>query len=180
MWSCRKFFRQLLNAPRWIARSPRIGCRAIRGCILVALVVGQVGLPNFDLFGHPMAACQNPQSAPGTPCRCSAIARRTGRCCCSAATSRRTCQAKRKICHTKGSAVAKSCCRSKSTDTLALRNACPCGTGTETAAFRCADPRVLPPKLAVSWNDAPVQRDRLFDEIGCGELLPPPLPPPKA
>ncbi len=46
--------------------------------------------------------------------------------------------------------------------------------------MRCADPRMIVTLCAVS-HDGPSSDDcLLFDDSSCGELLPPPLPPPKS
>jgi len=46
--------------------------------------------------------------------------------------------------------------------------------------LRCADPRMIV-TLCVVAHDGPASDDCvLFDDSSCGELLPPPLPPPKS
>ncbi len=181
---------RLVLAPQLLAWSAGAWCRASRGVLLLAVLAGQVGLPSSRVFAIMGTGCRNPQTAPDTACQCPPALRRLGRCCCAAkpsaaksgcctARSRTATPGTQAGCGVKPSAALDSFTRRNQDEPLAFRDGCPCGNGPEANVYRCADPRVMPSKPVVSLDDVPARLEDWFDETACGELLPPPLPPPK-
>lgn len=171
---------RLLAPCRW-ARSTSAAGRASRVLVLLSLLAGQIGLPNLSAWCASRAIAE---TAEPSGCRCSLTLRRAGRCCCQT-----TSAAGASSCCTKKPAAAKSTCRARPQreakppaprQMRLVRDACGCGEGSTHSVFRCVDPRVMPPRLVLSSEVAARPKFFPVDESRCGELLPPPLPPPKS
>ena len=179
MWPSCERLRRFCFAPILMARSTGRWSRSQRGALLMVLLIGQIGLPNFGWLVVSDMACQHPHAAPGSKCQCSPLLRRQGRCCCSTSKSEnvRSCCSKKR----QSACVKSTTAISKSTKTnCSLSAACPCGVGSDTHALRCSDPRIMPARMIVGFDHIPTPDADLVDESVTGELLPPPLPPPKS
>lgn len=184
--------KQVLFAPHDMARSAAIRCRVGRSLILFAVLAGQIGLPNLSLSFATPAKPEPAVETIAAKCGCPPALRKVGRCCCATGQlpGARSCCAKpsktESLAHagcrveTKSKSASASATKPSPKQLTAYRDGCPCGQRDDTPMYRCADPRVvvipvtasldqLAPALVVLANDAP-----------CGELLPPPLPPPIA
>ena len=172
--------------PVAISQSPGWRGRVCRCLILMGVFLGQVGLPNLTLC-RPSTACQHPDAAPGTRCQCPPSLRRVGRCCCAmksttpTAGCRLACSPKpqRSCCRKNSSPVAASQPAAKHDNSLEFRNDCPCGQGSDVPAYRCTDPRALPPRIELSPESVLLLADPVRNDSPCGQRLPPPLPPPR-
>ncbi len=177
MWPTCRFLWHESPAPCCLALVRGMSGRMGRGFLCLILLSSQIGLPNFSLWVAATTACQTGTNGNDTGCRCAPRLRSLGRCCCAAG---RLASARRCCAKPETAPQPKSCCsRSVKTET-AFRDACHCGARADVLAYRCADPRVLPPRLNISADDVPAQIDAIGNDSLCGELLPPPLPPPKS
>jgi len=165
--------------------SPRLG----RWVCVLAILAGQIGVPNFGLWLTAKAAQSATDGSEQVGCQCPPSLRRVGRCCCAGKSSSgtRSCCTKRgpSSCaislkqKSAGHLPAASAQSTRAEQSLGYRNACPCGQGSGVDAYRCHDPRVLPPRLTVTVMGVSINANPLCDSHICGELLPPPVPPPE-
>ncbi len=174
-----------LIVPLTLARSGSLFSRAGRGLLVLAVLCGQIGLPSVAAFATP-SKDEHAASSTGSSCRCAPTLRKLGKCCCAKPSrpAEKSCCAKKTAksplattCHKKR-VEEKSPTRSK--QVLVLRDACGCGSSADVEASRCGDPRVMPPRLVITQETVDRPAVVLTDASRCGELLPPPLPPPKA
>jgi hypothetical protein len=177
-------------APLAMARSFGWKSRFSRMLLLLGLLLGQIGLPNLAGGFSASRGCQNPNSAPGARCQCPPSLRRVGNCCCA---SKRAVNSQHcgRTCSPPASQTQRTCCQKKAAvESVArqpssrnaipeMRDDCPCGNGSDIAGYRCTDPRVLPRKIELSREPIILVTDQSVNDSACGELLPPPLPPPK-
>lgn len=179
-------------APRDMARSAAFRHRMGRSLILLAVLAGQIGLPNFSLsFATPAEPAPAAESL-AAKCQCPPTLRKVGRCCCATGQqpSARSCCAKSSKAKSPAHAACRAQAKSKtnpaataesSKDRLtAFRDGCPCGQQDDTPMYRCADPRLVAIPLTASLDQLAPALLVLADDAPCGELLPPPLPPPIA
>lgn len=157
-------------APPVMSLPQRIG-RCV--CIL-AVLCGQIGLPNLSQF--LVAGTTEAKSAPTSDagCQCPPALRRVGRCCCAAnaKAAPSSCCAKKTSCRKESAETKKH--------TLAFRKSCPCDQRGDVDGYRCDDPRVLPKATLVTTVAMRAAPPVQIDSRACGELLPPPVPPPES
>lgn len=177
---------RLRSVPYRLARSATIRGRLGRFCLAWGLLCGQIGLPEFSAV-PPVASADDvhpPEVIPQQTCPCPPAARKVGRCCCAVKPVAKSCCSSQKhasapaTCHVQ--AASRSVTTPKPpTDRLVIGAACPCGDGAEHLALRCADPRVLPAAPMLTGELGFAERSGVWHAELCGELLPPPLPPPR-
>jgi hypothetical protein len=142
-------------------------------CCIVAVLCGQIGLPNLTFDFAAAAPEASPIATADAGCQCPLTVRRVGRCCCAA----------------KAKAAPSSCCAKKKScrkDTadknkvdLAFHKSCPCDQRGDIDGYRCDDPRVLPVAPRAANVAARTPSFSVADSHAYGELLPPPVPPPE-
>jgi hypothetical protein len=173
----------------------------VRWVTLLSFTAGAIGVPleSLALWGAPGCA-----KRPGEACRCSAVSRSLGQCCCGrsvnplkaeSASERRLEPKSAFVCSVRPSkasdAPSKSCCATKSISrkttivaekpgaTLTIE-ACGCGPKAPAGLLLlCGDPRVLPSDAELRIAPPMVSHVLRCDQSSTGVRPRPALPPPK-
>jgi hypothetical protein len=142
--------------PRWIRRKPGRFALAslLRWGTLLAFVLGTIGVPLDPLAwsGIPTGTCA---TNPGQTCRCSALSRMAGTCCCATGLKQAAWQP-----------AARSCCAGKSKPATqpperkddpsvcrASALAATAQTTNQTTARACCQTRSRPPVISASLHE---------------------------